>query len=181
MHNGQFGPKPIYEAPVLGAIVGGLIGGGGTLAGILTTGGLIGAGVGALAGSYLGKSLKPAKVQSIQQTQAAATPTEQEIPQAPPAPAIPAVPATPVATPIVGGGLGAGEGPGGSPIPVDTSGPMPEPFTPGEAAPPTTEEIVKGELQKKRKGRVSTILTRPQDRTNEFDEEDEEEFERLGG
>ena len=170
--------KPKYEAPLLGAVVGGLIGGGGTLAGILTTGGLIGSAIGAVGGSLLGKALSP-KMPDFNQTISA--PQEQAVPQTPPAPAVPATPATPSATPVTGGGLGAGQGPGGAPTPVDTSGPAPQPFTPGEAAPPTTEEIAQGELKKKRKGRVSTILTSPKNRASEFDIEEEEEVERLGG
>ena len=182
MHNGQFGPKPVYEAPLFGAVIGGLIGGGGTLAGILTTGGLIGTALGAVGGTLLGDMLSP-KMPSFD-ISAPKAPTQQQVqqatPPAPPAPAIPATPATPAATPVTGGGLGAPTGPGGAPTPVDTSGPAPTPFIPGEAAPPTPQDVAAGELTRKRKGRVSTILTTSKSRMGQ-DTDDEEEIERLGG
>ena len=165
-----------------GGVIGGLLGGGGTLAGFLTTGGLIGSALGAVAGNILGKSLMPdmdfgSQLQQPQQPPASA------VPQTPPAPAIPAAPATPGAVAAPGGGLGAptATGPGGaaSPVPVDISGPTPVPFNPGEAAPLTPADVSKGELNKKRKGRVSTILTTPTSRTGATKEE--EEIEMLGG
>lgn len=181
MHNGQFGMKPVLEAPLLpavGAVLGGYLGGGvatAGLAGFLTTGGLIGAGLGAVGGTLLGNALTP-KMPSLEISQ----PAPQAVPATPAAPAIPAAPSTPTASPATGGGLGAPTSSTGGNTPVDTGGPIDVPFTPGEAATPTTEDIVQGELSKKRRGRVATILTTPRTRLD-TGETDEDEVERLGG
>lgn len=112
--------KRMAEGPVAaigGALLGGLIGGGGTLAGILTTGGLIGASLGLMGGSLLGGGL------GQQMPSYSATP-------APKAPATPGAPGLP----------GAGAGDGG----IST---------------PTAEEVARGEMERKRRGRVATILS----------------------
>lgn len=138
----MFGPKMhVCEAPLIGMAIGGLIGGGGTLAGFATVAGMAGMALGALGGTLLGKGLSGPKVQQPQnQQQAAAAAT----PALPPAPTIPAIPSSPVDTP--------------NPVasPINT--------TPGEQAPLTPQEIAAGQMtnDKPRRGRVSTILTNPQ-------------------
>ena len=151
--------KPVKEAPLLGAVVGGMIGGGGTLAGMLSVGGMIGMGLGAVGGSMLGDMLSPKMPKmdlgSAQQQ------AQQEVPATPPAAVMPEAPATPVSTPVA--------------PPVDTTGPIAEPFNPGEGSPQTTAEVSQGEVNRKRKGRMSTILTSREATVGE------EEVERLGG
>jgi len=148
--------KPVKEAPLLGAVVGGMIGGGGTLAGMMSVAGMVGMGLGAVGGSLLGNMMSP-KMPDMNISQA----SPQNVPSTPPAAVAPAVPDTPTATP--------------TPAPVDTSGPTPAPFNPGEASTPTASEIATGELARKRKGRVSTILTSREATVGE------EETEKLGG
>lgn len=154
----MFGPKMhVVEAPMaIGALMGGAmgagwIGGAGILGGGLI-GGLAGAALGAATGSLLGNMMKPPKMPSAQgqERQAAA-----ETPALPPPTAMPEMPASPVATPI------------------------PEGIS--DSTPPTAEEIAAGQLQteKKRKGRLSTILTTPKSRME--DDEEDEGMERLGG
>lgn len=145
----------VTEAPLIGAAIGGLIGGGGTLAGFATLGGMAGMALGAVGGSLLGKSMKAPKVetqsQQSQQQQAIA-----ETPALPPATEMPAAPATPVATPI--------------------------PQAVGEVSTPTAEELAAGQIntEKKRKGRLSTILSTPKSRL-EGGTYEGETMERLGG
>lgn len=149
----MFGPKMhVTEAPLIGMAIGGLVGGGGTLAGFATMGGMIGMGLGAIGGTLLGKSMKAPKMPSQQNQEQAAA---KETPKLPPATPMPAAPMTPVATPI--------------PAVGDTS-------------PPTAEEIASGQIQveKKRKGRLSTILSTPKSRLEGVSGE-EGVMERLGG
>ena len=166
----------MHEGPlaaVAGGVLGGLLGGGGTLAGFLTTGGLIGSALGAVGGTLLGNALTPKfDTGMIQQPQ---QPPASAVPPTPAAPAMPAAPSTP--------GAGVVTGPAGQPaIPVDTSGPgAPVPFNPGEGAPLTTEGVAKGEMTKKRRGRVATILTTPASRAGVASESDEDAIEMLGG
>jgi hypothetical protein len=135
--------KPVKEAPLLGAVIGGLVGGGGTLAGIMSVGGMVGAGLGMVAGNMLGDAMGPKMPDmSIAQN----TPTD--VPSTPPAAVAPAVPGTAVETPG---------------------------FTGGEGSPQTTDDVSTGELNRKRRGRVSTILTNREATVGE------EEVERLGG
>ena len=169
--------KPVKEAPLLGAVVGGLMGGGALGgAGILgggMLGGLVGAGLGAAGGMVLESLLKPPKMpnQSIEVN----APAPQDVPSTPPAAVAPTVPATPAAPPATGGGLGAPTNQVGGDTPVDLNTPVPETFTPGEASTATPEEVSQGELKRKRRGRVSTILTNREATVGE------EEVERLGG
>lgn len=140
------------EAPLIGAAIGGLIGGGGTLAGFATLGGMAGMALGAVGGSLIGKGMKTPKVESARdQTQNAAA----ETPQLPPATEMPPAPNTPTATP--------------------------NPTT-GEASTPTADELATGQINidKKRKGRLSTILTTPKSRLEDETLEGEG-MERLGG
>lgn len=148
----MFGPKMhVMEAPLLGAAIGGLIGGGGTLAGFATLGGMAGMALGAVGGSLLGKSMKTPKMPQDQSAAAAA-----ETPALPPATEMPAAPATPTATPT--------------------------PQAVGEVSTPTAEELAAGQIntEKKRKGRLSTILTTPKSRLIDSGTETEG-MERLGG
>lgn len=119
-------------AAVGGSLLGGLIGGGGTLAGLATAGGLIGSAVGGLiGGSLFGQP---------------------DIPSYPTAQA----PAQPGATPLPGQ------------VPTDQSQQS------GNTSPATTTDIAKGQMDSmKRRGRLSTILTRQT--------AGGEETERLGG
>lgn len=192
MHmNGPFGPKPMVEAPMaaLGGLVGSFIGGGATLAGMTSIGGIVGGLVGTvLAGTLLGGKQKSLRAPSQQST-------DSQVPATPPAPAIPPVPSAPAATPTVpnlGGSVAPKPTPGAS---TDTTKPTagvdvgattpktpvkvistPDP-TPGtDITPATPEDVAKGTLERKRKGRLSTILTR-RNRASETDEE----VERLGG
>jgi predicted lipid-binding transport protein (Tim44 family) len=145
----MFGPKMhVMEAPLAGAAIGGLIGGGGTIAGLATIGGLSGMAIGALLTKPLLSAFSPKmpKAAQSQQQQAAA-----ETPELPPATKMPAMPNTPIATPEI---------------------------TAGDASAPTTEELARGELERKRRGRLSTILTSPRSR---LDQGVDEGFERLGG
>lgn len=150
----MFGPKMyVTEAPLAGALVGGLMAGGGTIAGMGTLAGIAGMALGAVGGTLLQKSMKAPKVASAQSQEKAAM---AETPALPPATEMPAAPATPVATPI--------------------------PQAIGEVSTPTAEELAAGQIntEKKRKGRLSTILSTPKSRleggTNET-----EGMERLGG
>ena len=150
----MFGPKMhVTEAPLIGAAIGGLIGGGGTLAGFATLGGMAGMALGAVGGSLLGKSMKTPKIASEQSQEKAAM---AETPALPPATEMPAAPATPVATPI--------------------------PQAIGEVSTPTAEELAAGQIntEKKRKGRLSTILSTPKSRL-EGGTTETEGMERLGG
>jgi predicted lipid-binding transport protein (Tim44 family) len=138
-----------------GAMGAGWIGGAGILGGGLI-GGLAGAALGAVGGTLLGKLMEPPKMpqassQNDQQQQAYA-----ETPALPPATTMPAMPASPVATPI------------------------PEGIT--DSSPPTAEEVAAGQLQteKKRKGRLSTILTTPKSRLEDVTT-DGTVMEKLGG
>ena len=147
----MFGPKMhVMEAPLAGAAIGGLIGGGGTVAGLATIGGLSGMAIGALLTKPLMNMMTPKmpKTQSASNQQAAA---EKETPALPAATGMPAIPSTPTATPEI---------------------------TAGDASAPTTEELARGELERKRRGRLSTILTSPKSR---LDQGVDEGFERLGG
>lgn len=193
MHmNGPFGPKPLLEAPLapmLGGLVGSFLGGGATLAGMTSVGGIVGGLVGTvLAGTLLGGKQKSARSQIIPQT----TP---QTPATPPAPAMPPIPSGPAATPTVPslggsvepkpvpgrgtdtttptGGVDVGAGTPKTPVKV-ISTPDPTPGT--DITPATPEDVAKGTLERKRKGRLSTILTR-RNRASETDEE----VERLGG
>ena len=156
------------EAPLFGAVIGALIGGGGTLAGMLTVGGMVGAGIGAIGGSLLQKSMTPdldMPSQAIVQATA---------PQTPQTPTAPAVPQTPGATPTSPVGSNAPGTPTANPTP--TAGTI---TTPQDgSSPATNEDIAKGEVDvRKRRGRLSTILTSREGR----EETGGEEVERLGG
>lgn len=123
-------------------------------------GGLIGssgavAGLTVLGGMALGalggsllSSLKSPKMPQAQNQQSNAA---AQTPALPPATAMPAVPNTPTATPEINA---------------------------GDASTPTTNEIAQGELNNKRRGRLSTILTSPQSRLQDGQDQS---FERLGG
>lgn len=144
MFHKKYGMNHVQEGPlaaVAGGLIGGLIGGGGTLAGMLTMGGMIGMGLGAVGGTLLGNAMSP-QMPSFNMQQA--QPSQQEVPRTPAAPASPVTPGAPGTT--------------------------------GEASPSTTADVAKGTMPKKRKGRVSTILTSPGDR-----DEGGEEVELLGG
>lgn len=122
----RFGRTPRLEGPlaaVAGGLVGGLIGGGGTLAGLATTGGLIGSAIGSV---VVGSLLQP-KTPSYPTAAAPVVPATPAVPEIPGTPAASAAAATPAISP--------------------------------ETATPTAEEIAKGELERKRRGRLSTILT----------------------
>lgn len=154
----MFGPKMhVMEAPLIGMAIGGLIGGGGTLAGFATVAGMAGMALGALGGTLLGKGLSQKSPQPQQQQQQAAA----ETPALPPAPTIPAIPQTPVSTPDVKASS----------------------ITPGEAAPMTPEEIAAGQMTnaKPRRGRLSTILTTPQSLLGAGNSLGDTGFEKLGG
>lgn len=173
----MFGPKMhVYEAPLaLGALMGGVWGSGIAGGAGILGGGLLGAAAGAALGgvtaTLLGKALKPPKMPKSQQSQEQAA--ARETPALPPATQMPATPMTPVAAPS----------PAGIPAPSEAISPdIPKtdrPVTPADASPPTEQEIAKGQLEKKRKGRLSTILTTPRSRLEEGEEA--EGFERLGG
>lgn len=158
----------IHEAPLaIGALAGGLLGSAG-VAGLSLWGGVA---LGALAGGVLGGMFdqKAPKIQSAQNQQAAAAAAT---PALPPAAAIPAAPMGPTAAAQAPGILQPDDAIAPD-IPVSE-----RPQEPGEASPPTTEEVATGQLEKKRKGRLSTILTSPKSR---LEEGADEEFERLGG
>jgi hypothetical protein len=131
------------EAPAIGAVMGGLMAGGGTLAGMMSISGLMGAALGAVGTTMLTKSMAPDSGGSF------------------------------------GGGGGGGAQapamPGSTALP-----PIPDMNAPGDpSAPSTPEDIAKGEANnRKRRGRLSTILTGPQDRG---DQSGGEEIELLGG
>lgn len=163
--------KPKHEAPLaIGAAIGGLMGAAGVGGLTLISGLALGAMGGALLG---GLNQKAPKIQQASQGQ-----TQQQAiaqtPALPPATPMPAAPMTPVASPVQPGVPAPGPD---TPIPQDI--PVVErPQEAAEASPPTTEEVARGQLEKKRKGRVSTILTTPQSR---LEDGEEEGFERLGG
>lgn len=74
--------KPRLEGPVAalgGSLIGGLIGGGGTLAGLATVGGIVGSAVGGLVAGQLFKEKTP----SYPTVQAPGTPTPPQIPTVP--------------------------------------------------------------------------------------------------
>ena len=163
----------VQEAPLalMGGLVGGLVGGGGTLAGFATLAGLSGTVLGAVGGTLLAKAFMPKapKSGSVQNQQQAAA---KETPALPPATPMPAAPMTPVAAPEAPGILKPDEA-------IAPDIPQAErPQEPAEASPPTTEEVARGQLEKKRKGRLSTILTSPQSR---LEDGEDQAFERLGG
>lgn len=149
----MFGIKThVYEAPLaIGAVAGGLLASSGAIAGLSVLGGIT---MGAMAGGFLGGSFSPKtpKVQSAQDQQSAAA---AQTPALPPASQMPATPMTPTATPD----------PNSSEIPA------------GDASTPTADEIARGELDRKRRGRLSTILTTPQSRLDA----DSSGNEKLGG
>lgn len=157
--NNRFGIKQnVHEAPLaIGALAGGLLGSAG-VAGLTIMSGIA---LGSLAGGVLGGMFnqKAPKVQSAQNQQQAAA---AETPALPAATQMPATPMTPTATPVALNG-----------------GDLSKPQDAAEASPATTEEVAKGELEKKRRGRLSTILTTPQSRLNPGDTTDQ--VERLGG
>lgn len=159
--------KPVHEAPLaIGAAIGGLMGAAGV--GGLTV--LSGLALGAVGGTLLGAlSPKAPKVQSASSNQQQAV---AQTPALPPATQMPATPATPVSTP---------QQPG-IPQPGDNISPdipaVDKPQDAAEASPPTTEEVARGQLEKKRKGRLSTILSTPKSR---LEDEEDSGFERLGG
>ena len=159
----------MHEGPIAaigGALLGGLIGGGGTMAGLLTAGGLMGAAIGGIGGTLLGGMMTP-KMDFGSTVQPQAAP-ESAIPATPAATAIPESPATP--------GAAVTE------TPVDTTGAAgATPFNVGEAAPLTASDAAKGEIPKKRKGRMSTILTTPSSRKGVGGDIEGEEMELLGG
>jgi hypothetical protein len=148
--------KPFKEGPLLGAVVGGMMGYGGIIgtgAGLLgggALGAIAGAALGGVSGKLMGDMMKGPEMPN--QNIADQTPTN--VPSTPAAPVAPAVPDTP----------------GADPGAVPTEG-----FTPGEASPQTGAEVSQGELNRKRRGRVSTILTNREATVGE------EEVERLGG
>lgn len=158
--------KPKHEAPLaIGAAIGGLMGAAGIGGLTLVSGLALGALGGTLLGAFNQKAPKMASADQSQQQAAAQTPA------LPPATPMPAAPMTPVASPVQPG--------------IDTTAPIPQdipvaerPQEAAEASPPTTEEVARGQLEKKRKGRVSTILTTPQSR---LEDGETEGFERLGG
>lgn len=158
--------KQHFEGPVAaigGALLGGLIGGGGTMAGLLTAGGMMGMALGGVAGTLLGSSLEMPDfdVASPQ------SPTQQEVAEA--TPAEEAAVTAPATTEEQASGVGE--------VATDTtSTSSAEEFTVGESAAPTEENVAKGELTKKRRGRISTILSSG---ANASEFEDEEEL--LGG
>lgn len=168
----MFGPKMhVHEAPLalMGMAVGGLtgagiIGGAGILGGGLI-GGLAGAALGGVGATLLGQLMKGPKMPKVQdQSSNAAAQT----PALPPATAMPATPMTPASTP------GLGTAPDGS---QDVNSSL-RPQDAAEASPATNDEIARGQLEKKRRGRLSTILTSPQSR---LEDGQDEGFERLGG
>lgn len=163
--NSRFGVKEdVVEAPLaLGALAGGLAGYAGIGGLTLLSGAMLGASAGALLGGMFNQKTPKIQSSSNQQQQAAA-----QTPALPPATAMPAAPSTPVATP--------------TDVNTGTTQDIPQidrPQEPGEASPPTTDEVAKGELEKKRKGRLSTILTTPRSRLDAG--ETEVGFEKLGG
>lgn len=160
----MFGPKMhVCEAPLaIGALIGGGLGAAGI--GGLTL--LSGVALGSLAGGVIGglfKGQSSLKAPQDQQQQAAA-----QTPALPPATQMPAVPMSPTSTPTI---LNTGA------IPQDISTAN-RPQDAAEASPPTADEIARGELDRKRKGRLSTILTTPQSR---LDADSSVGNEKLGG
>lgn len=158
--------KPKLEAPLLGAAMGGMMAAGAGWSTAAVVGASIAGGVGM---HLLSKSMAPAKMSG------GGGGSPPAVPQTAPPTSMPATPATPAASPVTGGGLGAPTNRQGGDTPVDTSGPVPETFKPGEGSAPTSQEIARGELERKRKGRVATILTRRNQTVGE------EENEKLGG
>lgn len=150
----------------IGALAGGLLGASGAISGLTILGGAaLGATIGGLFSSSKGSKVKAPRDQ--QQNAAAQTPA------LPPATPMPAAPMTPTAAPEAPGILKPNEA-------IAPDIPKTErPQEPAEASPPTTEEIARGQLEKKRKGRLSTILTTPQSRLESDGEV--QQFERLGG
>jgi len=158
----------IVEAPLIGAAWGAWAAGGATLAGMLTAKGLIGAAAGALGGVLLQKAMTPKTPKSSGLQQAIQAPQQ---PQATPMPALPNTPSTTPVTPV---GSNAPSSPTAQPS--ATPGNISQPNVDG-TAPPTNDDIAKGEVEvKRRRGRLATILTR-----NERQDEAGEEVERLGG
>lgn len=153
MFNGQsnyrFGIKEDVAEAPLA--IGALIGAGAGAAGIGGMTLLSGAMLGASAGALLGGMFnqKTPKIQSASNQQSAAN---AQTPALPPATTMPETPLSPVATPAPDA---------------------------GDGSPPTTDEIAKGELERKRKGRLSTILTTPRSRLDAG--ETDVGFEKLGG
>lgn len=167
------------EAPVLGAVAGALIGGGGTLAGMLSVGGLIGAGIGAIGGSLLGGMMEQPRMPSL-----SVAPTQQapQTPATPATPAAPAAPQTPAATPTpaVTPPVNQPAQPVAEPTPTPEDVAVPGGQQAEGPAPLTAEEIAQGQAAtKRRRGRMSTILTKPSQRG--IPEDGEQEVERLGG
>lgn len=161
----MFGPKMhVCEAPLaIGALAGGLLGSAGVAGLTLVSGAMLGAAAGGLLGGmFSNKGPKIQKAQDQSSNAAAQTPA------LPPATTMPATPATPAATPVVNPQPDGSQDIGATNRPID----------PAEASTPTTQEVARGELEKKRKGRLSTILTSPQSRLQEGEDAG---FERLGG
>ena len=92
MFHKQYGQDHMKEAPLLGALAGAFIGGGSTLAGMLSVGGLVGGAIGAVGGTLLQGAMTP-KMPSLD-----LGPTPQA-PQTPAAAQIPGTPSTPAASP----------------------------------------------------------------------------------
>lgn len=169
MFNGQsnyrFGVKEdVAEAPLA---IGALLGAGAGAAGIggltVLSGAMLGASAGALLGGMFNQKTPKIQSASSQQQQANA-----QTPALPPATSMPATPSTPAGTP--------------TDVNTGTTQDIPQidrPQEPGEASPPTTDEVARGELEKRRKGRLSTILTTPRSRLDAG--ETEVGFEKLGG
>lgn len=150
----------------IGALAGGLLGASGAVSGLTILGGAaLGATIGGLFSSQKGSKIKAPQDQ--QQNAAAQTPA------LPPATTMPATPMTPAASAQAPGILNPNEN-------ISPDIPVSErPQEPGEASAPTADEIARGQLEKKRKGRLSTILTTPQSRLENDGEV--QQFERLGG
>lgn len=158
----------VHEAPLaIGALVGGLAGSAGVAGLTLMSGAMLGAAAGGLLGGMFKQKSPKVQSQSNQQQQAAA-----QTPALPPATPMPAAPMTPVAAPQAPGILKPDEA-------IAPDIPQAErPQEPAEASPPTNEEVARGQLEKKRKGRLSTILTSPRSRLADGEEEGNE---KLGG
>jgi predicted lipid-binding transport protein (Tim44 family) len=167
--NNRFGVKQdVHEAPLaIGALVGGLAGSAGVAGLTLMSGALLGAAAGGLLGGMFKQKTPKVQSSSNQQQQAAA-----QTPALPPATPMPAAPMTPVAAPEAPGILKPDEA-------IAPDIPQAErPQEPAEASPPTNEEVARGQLEKKRKGRLSTILTTPASRLLDGESEGNE---KLGG
>lgn len=179
-----FGQKmPLLEGPVLpliGGLIGGLVGGGGTLAGILTAEGLMGAGVGLASAMVVGKlfDTKTPKVSGLQEVTSTA---QQQTPAAPATPEAPVVPVPPAATPVTPEPVTTPTQPVAQPTPTPETVATPNAATQDTgAAPLTAAEIAQGMAEtRKRRGRISTILTKPSDRG--IPDSGDDTVERLGG